>query len=43
MISAEEQVDPNAAIVIPKSEEEREHERKLKMREEVCSYVSTLH
>ncbi|KAI1797707.1 P-loop containing nucleoside triphosphate hydrolase protein [Ganoderma leucocontextum] len=36
-ISGEEHVDPNAAIVVPKSEEEREHERRLKMREEILA------
>ena len=30
-----DQSDPNASIVIPKSEQEKEQERKLKMREEV--------
>ena len=35
----QEHPDPNAPIVIPKSEEEREKERKLKMREEVSNYV----
>ena len=31
----EEQFDPNASIVVPKSEQEKEQERKLKIREEV--------
>lgn len=31
----EEQMDPNATIVVPKSDAEKEQERKLKMREEV--------
>ena len=38
----EQLVDPNATNVAPKSEEEREHERKVKMREEVCMYASPL-
>ncbi|KAJ8494910.1 hypothetical protein ONZ51_g2046 [Trametes cubensis] len=33
----QEHPDPNAPIVIPKSEEEREKERKLKMREEMLA------
>ena len=31
----EEQFDHNASIVVPKSEQEKEQERKLKIREEV--------
>ena len=41
----EEDPDPNAAIVAPKSEEQKEEERRLKLREEVrmCStYVKML-
>ncbi|KAI0724370.1 P-loop containing nucleoside triphosphate hydrolase protein [Cerioporus squamosus] len=33
----EEQVDPNATIVVPKSDAEKEQERKLKMREEMLA------
>ncbi|RPD63130.1 P-loop containing nucleoside triphosphate hydrolase protein [Lentinus tigrinus ALCF2SS1-6] len=33
----EEQLDPNAPIVVPKSEVEKEQERKLKMREEMLA------
>ena len=35
-----DQVDPNAEIVVPKSEEEKEREKKLKMREEVRLHAS---
>lgn len=38
-ISAEEPSNPNAAIVIPKGEEEREREKKLKVREEVRGHI----
>ncbi|RDX56057.1 P-loop containing nucleoside triphosphate hydrolase protein [Lentinus brumalis] len=33
----EEQMDPNATIVVPKSDAEKEQERKLKMREEMLA------
>ena len=37
-----DQVDPNAEIVVPKSEEEKEREKKLKMREEVRLHASNV-
>ena len=37
--NGEEQIDPNAAIITPKTEESREMERKEKLLQEVCDTV----